>query len=72
MVLYSIRKETQWRNWAEVYNVIWEIPDALSAVVDTAENWLYKPRVKFINSLKNFSYETKNYIVVCSFVRSNY
>ena len=53
MVLYSIRKETQWRNWAEVYNVIWEIPDALSAVVDTAENWLYKLRVKFTGTFKN-------------------
>ena len=23
---YSIRKEAQRRNWADVYNVIWEIP----------------------------------------------
>ncbi len=26
-ILYSIGKEAQQRSWADVYNVIWEIPD---------------------------------------------
>ena len=45
-IRYSIRKEAQWRSWAEIYEVIWEIPDKYyQAGLDMC------PKIRFSNGI---------------------